>query len=53
MHGHRLNRSLRDMSRALSKWNREVFGYAHTKIKALEVELENFQVTDEDWGRQI
>lgn len=53
MHNHRRNRSLRDTYRAFQKWNMEVFGFAHGRIKDLERELEILQGRDEDRGRQI
>lgn len=52
MHYHRLSRSLVCTSRALKKWNREIFGFAHIKIKDLEKELETLQSSDDQIGRQ-
>lgn len=52
MHNHILNRSLRDTSHALQKWNKEVFDLAHEKIKYMERDLENLQERDANLGRQ-
>lgn len=40
MESHQLWRSLFNTSKALRKWNKEYFGFANTKIKALEEELD-------------
>lgn len=43
LYDHRLSRSLQDTSRALWKWNIEVFGYAQSTIKDLDWELKTMQ----------
>lgn len=53
MHGHRSNRSLQKTSYRLKKWNIEYFGYADTKVKNLEWELEKLQNNDTNGVRQI
>lgn len=47
MVAHQLRKSLFNTSKALSKWNNDHFGFAHTKIKQLEEELENTPKEDE------
>lgn len=42
-----------ETTRALRKWNREVFGYAQNTIKNLERELEDLQLADEKHTRQL
>lgn len=52
MHCHKLARSLSHTYRALRKWNRESFCFAHEKIKSLEEELDLLQKDDLEVGRQ-
>lgn len=44
---HHLRRSMFNTFKALQKWNREHFGYAHTKIKQLEHDLANLREGEE------
>lgn len=53
MFSHRLNRSLRETSKALSKWNKEIFELAHVIIKNQEKKLENLQLADSNYGKQL
>lgn len=53
MSSHRLNGSLRETSKALSKWNKEVFGFAHINIKNREKELEILQIADLDHDKKL
>lgn len=41
MESHQLRRSLFNTTKALHKWNREHFGFAHTKINQFETKLAN------------
>lgn len=49
---YKLDTSLRNTTRALQRWNRESFGYAHLKIKELEKELEITQQQDQPSAKQ-
>lgn len=52
MHNHRLMQSLNATTKALRKWNREIFGFAQFKIKDLEGELETLQRNNVNHDRQ-
>lgn len=47
MHCYIFNRNLYATSKALRKWNRDSFGYAHKQIKDLKTELGNLQQFDQ------
>lgn len=53
MEAHQLRRSLFNTSKALSKWNKEHFGFAHTKIKQLKEDLVNTPKDDDLKIQQI
>lgn len=50
MHCHRMNKTLQNTSKALKRWNRETFGYAHVKRK--ELELETLEKSESNTGKQ-
>lgn len=52
MEFHKINKNLHHNTKALKKWNIEVFGLIHIKIKTMEEELEILKSNNLDGPRQ-